>query len=45
MDLAVDADEALRDDRSHFAAGQGILQAVAEEDGDGELFVQLMRTD
>jgi hypothetical protein len=35
-DLAVHLDQALLNNRGNFAASQGILQPVAEENGKGE---------
>ena len=41
-DLAIDLDQALHDDRSHLLARQSVLEAVAEEDGEGEGLAQLV---
>ena len=42
--FAVDFDEALLDDGSHFSASQGILQSVAEEYSKREGFAKLVGT-
>ena len=41
-DLAVDLNQALHDNRQNLLAGQGILEAVAEEDGEGKRFAELV---
>ena len=43
-DLAVDLNQALHDNRRDFTAGQSILEAVAEEDREGERFTELVGT-
>ena len=43
-DLGVDLDQALHDNRQNLLAGQSILEAVAEEDGEGEGFTELVGT-
>ena len=43
-DLAVDLDEALLHDRSDLTAGKSVLEAIAEEDSEGEGLAQLVRT-
>jgi hypothetical protein len=42
--LVVDLNQALHDDRKDLLAGQGILQPVAEEDGEGKGFTKLVGT-
>ena len=42
--LSVDLDQALRNNGSNLAASQGILKPVAEEDGEGEGFTELVGT-
>ena len=42
-DLAVDLDAALHADLHALLAGQGVLEAVAEDDGDGEALTHLVR--
>ena len=42
--FAVDFDQALLDDGCHFSASQGILQSVAEEDGEREGFAKFVGT-
>lgn len=41
-DLPVNLDKPLLDDASHFTAVKSILEAVAEKDGEGEGFAQLV---
>ena len=43
-DLAVDLDHALHDDRGHLLAGQSVLEALAEEDGERKGFMEVVRT-
>ncbi len=43
-DLAVDLDQALHDNRRNLTASQSILEAVAEEDREGEGFTELVGT-
>jgi hypothetical protein len=43
-DLAVDLDEARLQDRGDLLAGEGVLETVAEEDGEGERLPELVRT-
>ena len=43
-DLAIDLDQALHDDGQNLLSGQGILETVAEEDGEREGLAQLVRT-
>ena len=42
--LGVDLDQALHDNRQNPLAGQSILEAVAEEDGEGKRFAELVGT-
>ena len=43
-DLVVDLDDALLDNDGDLTAGKGILETVAEEDGEREGLAQLVRT-
>ena len=43
-DLAIDLDKALGDNGGDLPASKRVLQAIAEEDGEGEGLAQLMRT-
>jgi hypothetical protein len=43
-DLSVNLDQSLGDNRGDFTAVQGILEAVAEEDGEGQGFTELVGT-
>ena len=43
-DLAIDLDQALHDNGGNLAASQGILEAVAEENREGERFTELVGT-
>ena len=43
-DLAIDLDQALHDNRGHLLAGQSIFETVAEEDGEGKAFAELVGT-
>jgi hypothetical protein len=43
-DLAVDLDEARLQDRGDLLAGEGVLETVAEEDGQGERLPELVGT-
>ena len=43
-DLAVDLDQALHDDRRNLLAGQSILEAVTEENGERKRFAKLVGT-
>ena len=43
-DLVVDLDQSLHDNSGDFTASQGILQTVAEEDGEREGFAELVGT-
>ena len=43
-DLVVDLDDALLDNDGDLAAGKGVLETVAEEDGEREGLAQLVRT-
>ena len=42
-DLAVDLDETLLDNSSDLLAGEGVLHAVTQEDGEGEGLAELVR--
>lgn len=43
-DLSIDFDQTLLDNGGDFTASKGVLQAVAEEDAEGEGFAELMGT-
>jgi len=43
-DLAIDLDQTLHNNGGNLLAGQGILQPVAEENGEGEGFAELVGT-
>ena len=43
-DLAIDLDGPLGHDGGNLTTGQGVLETVSEEDGEGERFTELVRT-
>ena len=43
-DLSINLDDPLRHDGGDFSAGQGVLQSVSQEDGQGQAFSELVGT-